>query len=49
MEWFIAMLLPHLRVPMSRQNFNSQDKALEAAMRLEAMPLEDATLEVQHI
>ena len=45
-EWFITMLLPHLRIPMSHQNFDSQDKALEAAMKLEAMPRIDASLGV---
>ena len=40
-EWFIAMLLPHLRVPMGHQTFESLEKALETAMKLEAVPRED--------
>ena len=43
MEWFIAMLLPHLRMPMSHQNFESQEKAVEADMKLEAAPWEDTS------
>lgn len=41
MEWFIAMLLPHLRVPMGRQTFKSMEKSLEVAMKLEAIPRDD--------
>ena len=43
------MLFPHLCIPMNRQTFSSQDKALEAAMRLEATPLEGATIKLQQI
>ena len=48
-EWFIAMLLLHLRVPMGHQTFESQDKALEAAMKLEVMPRGDTLLGVKKI
>ena len=41
MEWFIAMLLPHLCIPMGHQVIESQEKALEIAMKLEAMPRDD--------
>ena len=40
-EWFIAMLLPLLHVPMGHQTFESQEKALEVAMKLEAAPRDD--------
>ena len=43
MEWFIAMLLPHLRMPMNQQTFESQEKAVEAA------PWEDTPVGVQQI
>ena len=43
------MLLPHLRIPMGHQNFESQHKALEATMKLEATPREDTSLGVQQI
>ena len=40
-KWFIGMLLPHLRVPMGHQTFESQEKSLEVAMKLEAMLRDD--------
>ena len=40
-EWFIAMLLPHLRIPMGHQAIESQEKALEIAMKLEDAPRDD--------
>ena len=49
MEWFISMLLPHLHTPMSHQTFESQEKAVEVAMKLEATPREDTSLGVQKI
>ena len=41
MEWFIAMFLPHLRIPMGQQTFESQEKFLETAMKLEVTPKDD--------
>jgi hypothetical protein len=35
-EWFIASLLPHIRVPLMQQKVASQAEALEIAMKLEA-------------
>ena len=35
-EWFIAAMLPHIRVPLMQQVIVSQRKALELAMKLEA-------------
>ena len=48
-EWFIAMFLPHLHIPMSHQTFESQEKAVEVAMKLEATPQEDTSVGVQKI
>ena len=47
-KWFIAMLLPHLRVPMGQQTIESQEKALEITMKLE-VPRDDTLLGVQQI
>lgn len=33
-EWFVASLLPHLRVALSQQKITNQAEALEIAMRL---------------
>ena len=41
------MLLPHLRMSMSHQAFESQEKAVEVAMKLEATPREDTSAGVQ--
>jgi hypothetical protein len=38
-EWFIAALLPHIRVPLMQQNISSQAEALEIAMKLESTPM----------
>ena len=48
-EWFIDMLLPHLRGPMGQQAIETRDKALEIAMKLEATPRDDAQFGVQQI
>ena len=45
-EWFITMLLPHLRTPMSHQTFESQENVVEVAMKLEAAPREDTSVGV---
>lgn len=34
-EWFVASLLPHLRVALSQQKFMTQAKNLEIEMRLQ--------------
>ena len=36
-EWFIAALLPRIRLPMMQQKVTSQSEALEIVMRLEAL------------
>jgi len=38
-EWFIAALLPHIRVPLTQHRITSQGEALEIAMKLEASPI----------
>ena len=43
-EWFIAMLLPCIRLPLMQQKVTSQSEALEIAMRLEASPMSESTL-----
>jgi len=43
------MLLPHLRVPMGQQSIDTQEKALEVAMKLDAAPRDDTKLGVQQI
>ena len=48
-EWFIAMLLPYLHVPMGHQAIETQEKALEVAMKLEFAPRDDTQLGVQQI
>ena len=40
-EWFISMLLPHLCGPLNQQKINSEAKALEVSMKLEAIPRTD--------
>jgi len=48
-EWFIASILPHMRIALSQQKIGSQVEALEIAIRLHALPMQDATLGVQQI
>ena len=43
------MFLPHLRTPMSHQTFESQEKVVEVAMKLEFPPREDTSVGVQQI
>lgn len=49
MEWFIAMLLPHLWVPLGQQTIETQDKAPEVAIKLEARWRDDSQLDVRKI
>lgn len=48
-NWFIASLLPHLRIDLSQQKKGIQAKALEITMRLHETPIQDASLGVQQI
>ena len=43
-EWFIAVLLPHIQLPLMQQKVTLQSEALEIVMRLEASPMSDSTL-----
>jgi len=38
-EWFVASLLPHLRVALSQQKITTQAEALEIVIRLHEMPM----------
>jgi len=40
-EWFIATILPHIRVPLTQHKIATQEKALYIAMKLEASPIGD--------
>ena len=48
-EWFIDMLLPYLQIPMGHQTIDTQEKALEIAMKLEAALRDETQLGVQQI
>ena len=43
-EWFIAVLLPHLRIPLLQQNITTQAEALEIVMKLEDSPIGDTNV-----
>ena len=43
-EWFIAALLPHIRLPLMQQKLQMQDDALEMVMKLEASPLAETSI-----
>ena len=43
-EWFIAALLPHIRLPLMQQKVTSQSEALEIVTRLEALSVFDSTM-----
>jgi hypothetical protein len=38
-EWFIASLLPHIRVPLMQQKISSQAETLDISMNLESTPM----------
>jgi hypothetical protein len=42
-EWFIAALLPHIRVPLMQQKISSQAKVLEISMKLESSPMGESS------
>ena len=48
-EWFIAMLLPHIRLPLTQQKITTQVESLEIAMKLEALSIGDTHAGVQKI
>ena len=43
-EWFIVVLLPHIRLPQMQQKVTPKSEALEITMRLEALPMSESTL-----
>jgi len=45
----VASLLPHLRVALSQKKITTEVEALEIAMRLHEMPIQDPNLGVQQI
>lgn len=45
-EWFLALLLPHLRVALSQQKITTQAEALEITMRLHETPMQDLNIGV---
>jgi hypothetical protein len=48
-EWFVASLLPHLRVVLSQQKIGTQAESLEILMRLHETLMQDHNLGVQEI
>ena len=40
-EWFIAALLPSIRMPLMQQKVADQQEALEIIMKLETAPVEN--------
>jgi len=42
-EWFIVVLLPHIRLPMVQNKLSSPTEALEEAIRLEASPVGESS------
>lgn len=48
-KWFVASLLPHLRVELSQQNIGTHAESLEIVMTLHETSMQDANLGVQQI
>jgi len=48
-EWFIVVLLPHIRVPLTQQKVAMQAKALEIAMKLEASAIGETSIGMAQI
>ncbi len=48
-EWYIATLLPHLRLPLLQQRIASQVEALEIVMKLEELLVQDTHVWVHQI
>jgi hypothetical protein len=42
-EWFIASLLPHIRVPLMQQKIASQAETLEIALKLKSTPMAESS------
>lgn len=48
-DWYIASLLPHLRLQLSKQKIGMQEEVVEIVMRLEASLIHDMNVGVQHL
>jgi hypothetical protein len=48
-EWFIAAVLPHIRVPLMQQKIASQPKYLEIAMKLESTSMGESSSSISQI
>ena len=48
-EWFIAAMLPHIRLSLVQQKVASQAEALEIAMKLEASPIAETSVGMVNI
>jgi hypothetical protein len=48
-EWFIAALLPHIRLPLMQHNISLQVKALEITMKLESTPMGESSSSMSQI
>ena len=48
-EWFIAVLLPHIRQPLMQHKVTLQEEALEIVMKLEASPIAETSVGMAHI
>lgn len=48
-DWYIFLLLPHLRLPLSQQKIGMQAEAIEILMRLEASLVQDTNVGVQQV
>jgi len=45
-DWYIASLLPHLRLPLSQHKIGTQAEVVENVMMLEASPVQDMNIGV---
>jgi hypothetical protein len=48
-EWFIAALLPHIRVPLMQEKITSQAEALEISMKLESACMGESSSSMSQI
>jgi hypothetical protein len=48
-EWFIAALLPHIKVPLMQHKIVSQVEALDITMKLESTPMGESSLGMSQI
>lgn len=48
-DWFIVVLLPHIRVLLTQQKVATQAEALETAMKMEASPIGDTRVGMAQI